>query len=125
MEMKSGDCWWKIQAHLPAGGSIILIIWASDKTHLSNFSRDKSAWPLYISIGNIHKEVQRTAFKHTLIPIGFIPIPPQGAPNSGAAWHYAVDTILDAQKEDDIDGPGDQWDCADRIRRRCYPIIAA
>lgn len=26
-----------------------------DKTHLSNFSGDKSAWPVYLTIGNIKK----------------------------------------------------------------------
>ena len=60
-EMNSGDWWWETQEHLPAGGSIIPVMLASDKTHLTNFSGDKSAWPLYMSIGNIRKDVRRTA----------------------------------------------------------------
>ena len=84
-EMNSGDWWWETLKHLPAGGSIIPIILASDKTHLTNFSGDKSAWPLYMSIGTIHKDVRRIASKRAWILISFIPIPPKGAPDSGAA----------------------------------------
>ena len=42
-EMNSGDWWWETQEHLPAGGSIIPIILALDKTDLTNFLGDKSA----------------------------------------------------------------------------------
>lgn len=37
------------------GATIAPIIIASDKTYLSNFSSDKSAWPVYLTIGNINK----------------------------------------------------------------------
>ena len=124
-EMNSGDWWWETQEHLPNGASIIPIILASDKTHLTNFSGDKSAWPLYMSIGNIHKDVRRTASRRAWILVGFIPVPPKGAPDSSAAWHHAVHTIIGALKEVKIDGPGYQWDCADGFLRRCYPILAA
>ena len=124
-EMNSGDWWWETQEHLPSGASIIPIILASDKTHLTNFSGDKSAWPLYMSIGNIRKDVRRTASRRAWILIGFIPVPSKGAPDSGAAWHHAVDMVLGALKDVEIRGPGYQWDCADGFRRNCYPIIAA
>ena len=45
-------------------------------------------------------------------------------PESGAAWHHAVNTIVATLKEVDIKGPGYQWDCADGFRRCFYPIIA-
>lgn len=124
-EMNTGAWWWETQEHLPAGASIIPVILASDKTHLTNFSGDKSAWPLYMSIGNIRKDVRRTASRRAWILIGFIPVPPKGAADSVAAWHHAVDTIIGALKEVEIDGPGYQWDCADGFRRSCYPILAA
>ena len=124
-EMNSGYWWWETQEQLPSGESIIPVILASDKTHLTNFSGDTSAWPLYMSIGNIRKDVRRTASRRTWILIGFIPIPPKGAPDSSTAWHYAVDTILGELKDVEIRGPGYEWDCADGFRRNCYPILAA
>ena len=78
-----------------------------------------------MSIGNIRKDVWRTASKRGWIHIVFSPIPPKGAPDSGAAWHHAVDTIVGAHKKVDIERPGYQWDCADGFPRRCYHIIAA
>ena len=124
-EMNSGDWWWETQEQLPSGASIFPVILASDKTHLTNFSGDKSAWPLYMSIGNIRKDVRRTASRRAWILIGFIPIPPKGAPDSSTAWHHAVDTILGELKDVEIRGPGYQWDCADGFCRNCYPILAA
>jgi len=52
-EMNTGDWWWDTQDQLPAGATIVPVIFASDKTHLTNFSGDQHAWPLYRTIGNI------------------------------------------------------------------------
>ena len=52
-EMNTGDWWWDKQDQLPAGATIVPVICASDKTHLTNFSGDQHAWPLYLTIGNI------------------------------------------------------------------------
>ncbi len=37
--------------------TILSIILASDKTHLTNFTGDKSMHAIYMSLGNIHKDV--------------------------------------------------------------------
>jgi len=42
-EMNTGDWWWDTQDQLPAGVTIVPVICASDKTHLTNFSGDKHA----------------------------------------------------------------------------------
>ena len=78
-----------------------------------------------MGIGKIRIDVRRTASKRVWILIGFIPIPTRGAPDSGATLHHAIDMIVCALKEVDINRPGYQWDCADGFHRRCYPIIAA
>ena len=85
LEMNSGDWWWKTQEQLPNGASIIPVILTSDKTHLTNFSGDKSAGPLYMSIGQICKDVQRTASRRASILIGFILVPSEGARDSCTA----------------------------------------
>jgi len=52
-QMFMGDWWWDTQDQLPAGAPIVPVICASDKTHLTNFSGDRHAWPLYLTFGNI------------------------------------------------------------------------
>ena len=43
---------------LPPGCTTVPVILASDKTHLSDFSGNKSAWPVYLTIGNIKKAIR-------------------------------------------------------------------
>ena len=62
------------QAKLPDGATIAPIILSSDKTHLSVFQGDKSAWPVYITIGNISKEVRRQPSAHATILLGYLPV---------------------------------------------------
>ncbi|KAF8423933.1 hypothetical protein BGX38DRAFT_1107592, partial [Terfezia claveryi] len=45
--------WWDIQMTLPVGPMLVSILFASDATHLTNFSGDGKGWPIYMSIGNI------------------------------------------------------------------------
>ncbi|KAG6809061.1 hypothetical protein H0H92_001751 [Tricholoma furcatifolium] len=69
-EAWTADWWWqtqlqhkitylKIQGKLPHGATIAPIILASDKTLLTNFQGNKSAWPVYLTLGNISKEKRR------------------------------------------------------------------
>ncbi|KAG2362581.1 hypothetical protein BDR07DRAFT_1451090 [Suillus spraguei] len=60
-EMWTADWWGEKQKVLPKGAMIAPIILASDKTSLSQFQGDKSAWPVYMSIGNIAKAKRRQA----------------------------------------------------------------
>ncbi|KAG2362143.1 hypothetical protein BDR07DRAFT_1451311 [Suillus spraguei] len=48
---------------LPKGATITPIILASDKTCLSQFWGDKSAYPVYLSIGNIAKEKWQQTYR--------------------------------------------------------------
>jgi len=42
-----------IQTLLDDGDTVIPIIIMSDATQLTNFSGDKKAWPVYMTIGNL------------------------------------------------------------------------
>ncbi|KAF9512253.1 hypothetical protein BS47DRAFT_1265585, partial [Hydnum rufescens UP504] len=42
---------------LPKGATLQAIIIASDETHLTNFSGDKSMHAVYITLGNIHSNI--------------------------------------------------------------------
>src|SRR5258708_16920500 len=48
-----------IKAHLANGSTILGIILVSDRTHLINFTGDKKMHAVYLSIGNISKDVCR------------------------------------------------------------------
>ena len=62
------------QGNLPDGAAIAPIILSSDKTHLSIFQGDKSAWPVYITIENISKEVRHQLSAHATILLGYLPV---------------------------------------------------
>jgi len=101
------------------------VICASDKTDLSNFSGDQHAWPLYLTSGNIRKDIRRTPKKRAWILVGLIRCPPKGAKNIDEAWHSAVRTVLSQLRHLDITGPSLKWDCADGFQRQRYPLWAA
>jgi len=83
--MNTGDWWWDTQDQLPDGVTIMPVICASDKTHLTNLSGDQHAWPLYLTINNIRKDIRRTPQKRACILVGLIPCPPKGAKNTDEA----------------------------------------
>jgi hypothetical protein len=77
-EAWTGDWWWKAQVSsrlrfgevlfkkttpyqkkIPKGGVVAPVILASDKTQLTKFRGDKSAWPVYLTLGNIEKATRR------------------------------------------------------------------
>jgi hypothetical protein len=54
------------------GATIIPIIISSDKTQVTLF-RNKSAYPVYLTIGNIPKGIRRQSSRHSYILLGYIP----------------------------------------------------
>ncbi|KAI5985083.1 hypothetical protein EDD15DRAFT_2374582 [Pisolithus albus] len=73
-EMWTADWWWDMQLRLPEGATIAPVILASDKTQLSRFRGDKSAWPVYLTIGNISKDLRGQVSSHATILLGYIPV---------------------------------------------------
>ena len=126
-EIFTGDWWWGAQDRLPEGGTVVPLLLGSDKTHLTNFSGDKAAWPLYMTLGNVKKEIRRRSSKRAWVLVALLPVPPKH-PGSGEihrTWHTAINKILEPIKDLELDGPGYYWDCAGDQVRRCYAIIIA
>ncbi|KAG2357128.1 hypothetical protein BDR07DRAFT_1531376 [Suillus spraguei] len=121
-EMWTADWWSNKQKALPEGVTIAPIILSSDKTTLSQFQGNKSAWPVYMSIGNIAKAKRRQASAHATVLIGYLP-----ADKCSLAgyrlFHHCMALLLHpliAAGNDGVDMVcADSWICC------VYPILAA
>ncbi|KAJ3998439.1 hypothetical protein F5050DRAFT_1798464 [Lentinula boryana] len=75
-DMHTGSWWWSTQEKLDKyagpGQTIVPIILSSDKTQVTVF-HNKSAYPVYMSIGNIPKEIRRKPSRHAYILLGYLP----------------------------------------------------
>lgn len=72
-EMNTGTWWWKVQVLSPDGSTIIPLIFSTDKTQLTNFSGDKAAYPVYVTIGNIPSWLRRREAQLTRLLVGYLP----------------------------------------------------
>jgi hypothetical protein len=117
--MNTGNWWWDTEDRRPTGATIEAVICASDKTHLTNVSDDQHAWPPYLTIGKIHKDICWTPKKRSLILAGLILCPPKAVEVIHEAADDAVRTVLSQYSHLEITCPGLKWDCADRLQRQC------
>jgi Plavaka transposase len=72
-EMWTGDWWWEMQEKLPEKGTIVPLLIGIDKTVLTQHHGDLSAWPIYMTIGNLDSRTRRQQTRPALILIGFMP----------------------------------------------------
>ncbi|KAG2124582.1 hypothetical protein BD769DRAFT_1628787 [Suillus cothurnatus] len=74
-DMHTGKWWWETQKKLDErhpGGTIVPIIISSDKTQVTMF-RNKTAYPVYLTIGNIPKEIRCKPSSGSHILLAYLP----------------------------------------------------
>lgn len=106
------------------------IILASDKTKLTNFSGDKQAWPVYLTIGNIDKMVRRRPSTRATMLVGYLPVTKlecftekQRSSVTHQLFHQCMESLLEPLKI--VGTEGMEMTCADGWVRRVYTILAA
>ncbi|KAJ7436127.1 hypothetical protein FB451DRAFT_1344679 [Mycena latifolia] len=129
-EMWTASWWWEIQKRLPPGCTIAPIILSSDKTMLSNFRGDNSAWPVYLTIGNIGKETRCEVSAHATVLIGCLPIPKFDCFDKNTRslakyrlFHKCMAVIMESLIQ--AGTSGQDMVCADSLLRKVWPIFAA
>ena len=105
------------------------MIIASDKTQLSNFSGDKSAWPVYLTIGNIEKSTRRSPSAWAMVLIRYIPVTKldcfselKQKTQGQQIFHDCMRSLL--QPLVDAGNSGVKMACADDFVRWIFPILA-
>jgi len=63
-----------VQSSLDDRDTVVLIIFFSDATHLTNFSSDKKEWPVYMTIGNLSTTIRMVPSYNSIFLIALLPI---------------------------------------------------
>ncbi|KAJ7166605.1 hypothetical protein C8R46DRAFT_899136 [Mycena filopes] len=73
-EWLSGDVAWDIQNKLPLGATLLGGVLASDKTQLTAMTRNRSAYPLLITLANIDMDFRMKASHHAFLLLALLPV---------------------------------------------------
>ncbi|KAG8727981.1 hypothetical protein FRC10_005437, partial [Ceratobasidium sp. 414] len=95
------------------------------------FSGNQKAWPVYLSLGNISKDIRRRPSERATLLIGYLPAdsldnitdPTKRSERTWQLFHTCMEAILEPLKQ--VSRTGMEVLCADGGVRRVYPILAA
>jgi len=113
---------------------VVPVIGLSDQTHLTYFSGDKKAWPVYVTIGKILSWMRNSPTKMPILGLALLSVPPKLSHESvhtnkiqrqmnADALLAVLDLILALLQEMVKDSA--VMDYADRKIHLCVPILSA
>ena len=117
-----------------ARSTVVPIIRLSDQTQLTNFSGDKKAWPVYLTIGNILSQTRNSPAKMPILPLALLPVPPKLKGESAPADKAPRQTNADALRAvfdlvlaplQEVVQEGTVIYCANGKTGLCFPILSA
>ncbi|KAF8574744.1 hypothetical protein K439DRAFT_1286338, partial [Ramaria rubella] len=73
-DINTGDAWLELQSQVPEGITALPAMFASDATHVTNFSGDGKVHPIYVSSGHIQSMVRNQPSCGAFICVGFVPV---------------------------------------------------
>ncbi|KAJ6527827.1 hypothetical protein B0H19DRAFT_969493 [Mycena capillaripes] len=131
-DMHTAEWWWRTQKMVEkrrAGATIIPIIISTDKTQTTMF-RNKAAYPVYMTIGNITKDSRRKPSRQVYVLLGYLPttrldhITNKAARRRAVAnlYHACMRQILSPLKSAGLEGV--EMASGDGVVRRCHPIFS-
>ena len=111
------------------GATIVPVILSSDKTQVTLF-RNKSAYPIYLTIGNIPKSIRCQPTRRAHILVGYLPTTTLSHISNKSArrramgnlFHACLSLILQPLKDAGRDGV--EMASGDGVIRRVHPIFA-
>ncbi|THU96048.1 hypothetical protein K435DRAFT_665236 [Dendrothele bispora CBS 962.96] len=132
-DIHTGKWWWNTQKAVEAkkpGATIVPVILSSDKTQVTLF-RNKSAYPVYLTIGNLPREIRRKPSQQGQILLGYLPTTKlEHIKNKSSRrrvlanlFHACMKHLVSPLKTAGTEGVTMQ--SGDGIKRRCHPILAA
>ena len=104
------------------------------QTHLTNFSGDKKAWPIYMTMGNILSRTTSSPAKMPILHLALVQVPPRFTSESARANEARPQTKADVLRAvfdlflaalHQVAGDGMVMDCADSKTSLCFPILWA
>ncbi|KAI0072677.1 hypothetical protein K474DRAFT_1686544 [Panus rudis PR-1116 ss-1] len=132
-DMHTAKWWWATQCELDSekeGGTVVPIIISTDKTQVTLF-RNKMAYPVYLTIGNLPKEIRRKPSQRGQVLLGYLPTTKLDHITNASArrrmlanlFHASMREVLSPLKQAGEDGV--EMMRGDGLVFRCHPIFAA
>ncbi|KAK7461765.1 hypothetical protein VKT23_008195 [Stygiomarasmius scandens] len=132
--MHTGSWWWSTQSAIDKnagpGRTVIPIIISSDKTQVTVF-HNKTAYPVYLTIGNIPKEIRRKPSKHAYVLLGYLPSTNLEHIKNAASRRRSIANLFHTcmryivKPLEDVGATGVVMTSGDGVDRLAHPIFTA